>query len=209
MRTQKKEAACQNFTSPLANCKYSPRLADLVNSFAAAHPSCRIMTVPAMYRMFYPIVALTVVLVGGIIWLISTPPAWWSQVSATLASVTGRSPTAKSAPPSTSPEKPNPLGRKKASHPGQSDWRVEILESNPSASAPAATERPPFPAAQDVQPGTARSVILKTFVPPGATVTGADVGQLRERFIYIDKTTGRKTVIFLTNGFVSSIESTN
>jgi hypothetical protein len=162
-----------------------------------------------MHRMFYPIVALTVVLVGGIVWLIARPPSWWSQVSATFSSITARSPNAKSAPRPSPTEKPNPLGRKKASPAGQSDWKAEVVDSMPTASAPTPTDRYSFPVPQDILLGTVRSVILTRFGPPGATVTGADVGQLRERFIYIDKATGRKTVIFLINGAVTSVESTN
>lgn len=161
-----------------------------------------------MHRMFYPVLFLIVVLLVGVVWLISHPGSWWSQVSATVASVTGRSPHAKSEPP-TSPEKPNPFGKKKPGPPRQSGSKPELVESAAMEPSPAPAEKHyPFPVAQDILTGTARLAILARFGPPGATVTGADVGQLRERFIYVEKPTGRKTVVFFLNGAVAFTEST-
>jgi len=60
--------------------------------------------------------------------------------------------------------------------------------------------------AQDIPNGMAKSSIMATFGPPEATVSGAD-GQLRERLVYVDKKTGRKTFVFLANGNVSSVET--
>jgi hypothetical protein len=159
--------------------------------------------------MFYPVLVLTLVLVAGIVWLVLRPPVWWSQISAVVSSVTGtgRSSNKKVAPSLPSSDKPNPAGRKKPDQPGQPDPRTGVVETSPMAPSPTPMEiRYPFPTAQDIVAGTARLAILARFGPPGATVTGADVGQLRERFIYIDKATGRKTVIFLVNGAVTAVE---
>jgi len=54
-----------------------------------------------------------------------------------------------------------------------------------------------------------RSAVLANFGPPDATVTGADVGQLRERLIYLDAPTRRKTSILLVDGKVIGAETYN
>jgi|ERR1041385_5077282 hypothetical protein len=73
---------------------------------------------------------------------------------------------------------------------------------------PAPVIEPPqrFPLAQEITKGMSRSAIVSAYGPPEAIISGAD-GQLRERLLYVDKQTGRKTFIFLANGNVSGAET--
>jgi hypothetical protein len=143
--------------------------------------------------------------------LIKRPPSWWSDLAATVSSVTGRSQN-KPAAPSSSADKPNPSVRKKANKAEPPQRRADAEEGTPvTPLVPTAPMQPhtyPFPLAQDVPVGTSRSAIFTKFGPPTALVTGAETGQVRERFIYIEQGKSKKTVMFLTNGAVTSSETT-
>ena len=45
-----------------------------------------------------------------------------------------------------------------------------------------------------------KSAVLASFGRPEATVAGADAGHLFERFLYLDASTRRTTLIFLVDG---------
>jgi len=62
----------------------------------------------------------------------------------------------------------------------------------------------PFPTATAVAVGTSKSAVLAAFGPPTVAVTGADVGRLNERIMYLDRSTQKKTVITIVNGKVAS-----
>ncbi len=64
-----------------------------------------------------------------------------------------------------------------------------------------------FPLAQEIIKGMTKSAVLASFGPPEATVTGADLGQLRERLLYLDALTTRKTLIFFVDGDVIRAET--
>lgn len=54
--------------------------------------------------------------------------------------------------------------------------------------------------------GVLKSEVVTTFGAPDATVVGAD-RQLQERLVYVDATTGRKTMIFIVDGKVTGAET--
>jgi len=64
-----------------------------------------------------------------------------------------------------------------------------------------------FPLAPEIVAGSTRADILNTFGPPAATITGADLGRLQERLVYIEKSTRRKTLISILNGRVVAAQT--
>jgi hypothetical protein len=125
-------------------------------------------------------------------------PPWASAIS---SAITLRSEPARAADPS-HPSHPPPKP------PESMKRRAAVKEvprtENPGTglSARTAPERSPFPfpLAQQIVTGTPKADLLKSFGPAEATVTGADLGRLHERLVYIDKLSGRRTLIFLLNG---------
>jgi len=82
----------------------------------------------------------------------------------------------------------------------------EPVVSEP-AGQPATQVSYPFPEASEVLAGTQKTAILATFGPPEVMVTGADFGRLNQKFVYRDKSTGRKTIISVVNGNVASAQT--
>jgi len=72
--------------------------------------------------------------------------------------------------------------------------------------APAVVQYP-FPTDRQVPPGTLERTIVSSFGQPDAKATAADRGQLRQKYIYLDRPAGRKTFIELTNGRVLASET--
>ena len=64
-----------------------------------------------------------------------------------------------------------------------------------------------FPRDEAVAIETPKSDILAAFGPAQATVTGADLGQLHERMVYVNRSTGEETVILFLNGKVRTIRT--
>ena len=69
------------------------------------------------------------------------------------------------------------------------------------------TDAPRFPLAQEIIKGMTKSAVLASFAAPAATVTGADVGQLLERLIYLDASSKRTTSIYFVDGKVIRAET--
>jgi len=160
-----------------------------------------------MRQLFYPVLVLVLVLLSATYWLVSRPPFWFSQFAASVSSSVGRSHDAKSA---TSSDRDSPFATRKVTPqaPVQSRARIEIPEPAPETALPTRTEVIyPIPVANEIVAGTARSAIVAKFGPPAALVTGADGGQLRERYIYLENATRKKIVIFLVNGVVTAAET--
>ena len=159
-----------------------------------------------MRQIFYPVLVLVLVLLSATYWLVSRPPFWWSQFSAAVANV-GRSHDTK--PATTPSDRSSPFATRKITRevPVQSRARTEVPETVPEIPLPARTEVIyPIPVAHEILLGTARSAIVAKFGPPSALVTGADAGQLRERYIYQENATRKKIVIFFVNGVVTAAE---
>jgi hypothetical protein len=77
--------------------------------------------------------------------------------------------------------------------------RTESPETAVSMRSASAASPSPFPLGQDIVNGTPKAEILERFGVPQATITGADLGRLQERLVYVDKSSRRKTLIFLLN----------
>lgn len=162
-------------------------------------------------RLFKPALILIVLLLGGLICLALRPGSWWPWLSTTISNVvTGQSSAASVR------QNPPPVQRdiliKKSSHRSpQHGAAAGLFEpAEPVLPAPVSSKPnapPRFPVASEIQPGTLRNAILIAYGNPTATVTSNETGHIRERFIYADADTGRRTFIILVDGRVSQTET--
>ena len=81
--------------------------------------------------------------------------------------------------------------------------------SEAAVSTPPPDKKYPFPTTDRVIAGTPEATILTAFGRPAVKVTGAETGELRERYVYVDRGTGRKTYIGLVNAVVTSVQTLN
>jgi hypothetical protein len=117
-----------------------------------------------------------------------------SQVFSGVAGRRGSSdPVSKPSEPKPEKSKPNHHGR------GLTALAELPLPAIPGGSA--AVYR--FPMAQEVVAGAAKSAVLANFGQPTAIVSGAEHGELRERFVYLDKAAGLRTSVFFVDGKVA------
>jgi hypothetical protein len=158
-----------------------------------------------MRSLFYPVLLLIIAVLGGLIWLLFRPP-WMSQVPTTIAAVFSKKEEPKVEKPTPMPEqKKNAKAKKSPAHEPLAMASREVPAMRPLDVPPAIAHR--FPLATTVTTGTARAALLASFGVPDASAVGSDTGQLRERYVYVDKATGRKTFISLLNGNVTTAET--
>ena len=170
-----------------------------------------------MRSLFYPIVMLIVSLVVLVGLVLVRPQAWWPEgprnVSQLLQLAATAKPIPRATPPETKAEPPatkGSIGAKvlaKAKQPeliAANDWGAEI-----AARTPPPDKKYPFPIAEHIVAGTTQTMILSAFGRPDVKVTGADTGEIRERYVYVDRETGRKTYIAMVNAKVISVQTFN
>ena len=110
-------------------------------------------------------------------------------------------------PPATKAEPPatkGSIGAKVLAKAQQPDGGAEI-----AARTPPPDKKYPFPIAEHIVAGTTQTMILSAFGRPDVKVTGADTGEIRERYVYLDRQTGRKTYIALVNAVVTGVQTFN
>lgn len=164
-------------------------------------------------RLFKPVVVLITLLLGGLLCLALFPGLRWAWVANTFRIVTGQAATGQVQPLTGSDEsEPAALApSKKRSHRTAGHARASATNepaeplSAPEMASAGAPRR--FPVANEIRPGTPRSVILAVYGRPNAVVTSTDAGRIRERFIYVDPETGSKTFIFFVESKVSETET--
>ena len=170
-----------------------------------------------MRSLFYPIVMLIVSLVVLVGLVLVRPQAWWPEgprnVSQLLQLAATAKPIPRATPPATKAEPPatkGSIGAKvlaKAKQPeliAANDWGAEI-----AARTPPPDKKYPFPIAEHIVAGTPETIILAAFGRPEVKVTGADAGEIRLRYVYLDRQTGRKTYIALVNAVVTGVQTFN
>jgi len=157
-----------------------------------------------MRRIFLLIFALIVVLVACTGLLLYRPSVWPAAAARIGASPFGSPPADRESPfamPEPKPTVtivPTPVPPSDAAQ-----WAKPVSPEN----AVSASVEYRFPTRTDIRVGTSKPEILASFGPPQATVTGADRGQLQERMIYTERSTGKKTLIAVVNGKVTSAET--
>jgi len=142
-------------------------------------------------------------LVGTVI-LVIHPPSWLPKASAILAGVSSHASSEQGADRKASAPEPPPAkhhARSKALPP------VETHEASIPAPPVHTSSIYRFPLAPEIVTGSTRADILNTFGPPEATITGADLGHLQERLVYVEKSTRRKTLISILNGKVVAAQT--
>ena len=157
-----------------------------------------------MRRIIYPVVVLIAAIMVGTALLILRPESLWVPA---VEAITGKSRAKPEA-------RPSPLANAKAvakSRPVHPQPGPDESEGSVTVNVIPlpVTEKPPrrFPLAQDVVKGMTKSAVLASYDAPEATVTGADVGHLMERLIYLDSSSRRRTLIYFVDGKVTRAET--
>ena len=158
-----------------------------------------------MRGLIYPVVFLIAAIVIGVGFLILRPQSLWAPAVATLSAITGKAHGKTGSLPSPF-AKPKPVEKSRAP-------RLQPLSRESEGSvtvtviALPVTDTPHFPLAQEIIKGMTKSAVLASFAAPTATVSGADVGQLLERLVYLDTSTRRTTTIYFIDGKVIRAET--
>jgi hypothetical protein len=174
-------------------CGYSTRMGPLV---ALAGTSMR--------DPFKMIVTLALVMLSGLVWIILTQSDWDAGISpAIFTLMPARQLTSSQSAPNAAR-----LPRSRPPH-----WSVasDMRQGLASLSVPIELLKPApvliknsFPIDWRIPPGTPQSMVLAMYGRPAFSVTIPDRGQLVERYIYIDRSTGRRTFVLFTNSIVTS-----
>lgn len=158
-----------------------------------------------MRRIFFLILALTIVLVvcTG---LLLYRPSIWPEAAARIG--------VNSPPPSHSTGRESPFAVPETKQIGA---KLRTISSTPnflqssepplSRSSGIVAGKHAFPTGTEINIGLSKADLLGRFGPPEVTVTGSDFGRLYERMIYRERSTGKKTVIVLVDGKVAGAET--
>jgi hypothetical protein len=147
-----------------------------------------------MRQVMYPVLALLLAL-AGCVGVLLFRQTLWPDVSAKIGVGTVVSNTKLT-------DKKSPLGSASRTATGR-PARHEASEIELPAAKPTSRHMNyPFPVSEEVKVGLSKSAVVATFGPPEATATGADHGRLQERLVYVDKSTGQKTIIAAVDGKV-------
>ncbi len=167
-----------------------------------------------MRSLYYPalaFIALLLIAIGALVlWPESLFPEWHRSFTAFLKP-SSETKKEEAAPPPEEKKKAakGKTGARAVAQPAPVEEAEPVVF--PASSAPGAastvTRTYPFPVAEQIAPGTPQSAILGQFGRPEMKVTGADKGELRERYVYVDRTTGRRTFIAIVNSVVTSAQT--
>ena len=158
-----------------------------------------------MRGLFFSVLALIAVLLIALGMMVFRP-SWWNQATASLSRF-GAAPT--------STVSTDRAARLRNRSPDQIPSTIRTSESSHQTVGRKAC-RPRFPCPPSGRPMSFREtrrlplrLLSRTFSaafgPAQATVTGADLGQLHERMVYVNRSTGEETVILFLNGKVRTL----
>lgn len=156
---------------------------------------------------FTIIVTLTFLTLGVLVWVVKQPH-WVNGMSPLLSRVIHGRELAEQKP---APDDPKPAPRRAKRETGTAE-----RSANPEVASRIEGSKPldgleiqeTFPIDQQIAKGTSQSMVLGRYGKPSFWVTIPDSGELFQQFIYIDRSTGRKTHVFFTNSFVTSAQTT-
>jgi len=158
-----------------------------------------------MRGLIYSVVFLIAAIVIGVGFLILRPQSLWAPAVATLSAITGKA-HGKTGSLSSPFAKPKSVEKRREPRPqplsSESEGSVTV-----TVIALPVTDAPRFPVAQEIINGVTKDAVLASFAAPAATVTGADLGQLLERLLYLDASTRRTTLIYFMDGKVIRAET--
>jgi hypothetical protein len=163
-----------------------------------------------MRAVFNIVVTLTVVILGGLVWVLLKPPQWVADVAPAIASLIhgGQPPEAK-----LPPEKLKGTPQRVKHHAGH----FEVQRGDGTLAVPLEMSGPvqveihnAFPIDRLVRQGTPKTMVLAIYGQPAFRVTMEDRGHLLERYIYVDTPTNRMTFVSFENSRVTAAQtSTN
>lgn len=158
-----------------------------------------------MRGLFNYVVVLIAAIVIGVGFLILRPQSWWPRAP-TFSAIIGKE--RGNVESRTSPfAKPKPVEKSQTARPQPRSSASEGSVTVTVIPLPPTDTPRRFPLAQEIIKGMKKSAVLASFGPPEATVTGADVGQLLERLLYLDASTRRATLILFVDGNVIRAET--
>ena len=158
-----------------------------------------------MRGLVYPVVFLIAAILIGVGFLILRPQSLWAPAVASLSAIAGKVHGQSGSHPSPF-SRPKAVEKSRAARPlprssaSEGSVTVTVIAFPPIAP-------PRFPLAQEIIKGMTKSSVLASFATPAATVTGADIGHLRERLIYFDASSKRTTLIYFVDGKVIQSET--
>ena len=165
-----------------------------------------------MRNLFYPAVALVCILLIAVSALVLWPDSFLPQWHHSLAAFLRPSSSENKPSPSPAPTAEKKTAVKKpagSSHPSTVPVMEAAVEPVPvpagALSSPA--RQYPFPVAEQIPAGTPLATVIGQFGRPEMKATGADKGELRERYVYVDRLTGRRTFIAVVNSIVTSAQT--
>lgn len=157
---------------------------------------------------FKIVVALTVVILGGLVVVLLTRPSVVTGVAPVLSSIIHNRPLLGRTDPAEDP-KPTSLPPKRGK------TRLELQQPNAGLAGPLEFSGPvitvrvaqAFPIDWQIRKGTPESSVLGIYGRPSFWVTVPSSGQLFQQFIYIDASTGRKTSVSFVNSLVTGAQT--
>lgn len=159
-----------------------------------------------MRRLFFSVLALIAVLLTAL-GLMVFKPSWWNQATVGLSLLRVNSASAVSS------DRASPFAKDEPREDTKRHFTSRILGPADVPGAPAPGQPIPikpaysFPREPEVAVGTSKSDVLAAFGQAQATVTGADLGQLYERLLYVDQSSGEETLIVFLNGKVRAVRT--
>lgn len=166
-----------------------------------------------MRGLFYPLVMLIVSLVVLVGLVFVRPQAWWPEGPRNLSqllqpSAPAQMPAAKPAATISEPATKGGLGAKRLPKAIEPEPTIAAGSGSEIAARSTPPERKyPFPTAEQISAGSSQKMILAAFGRPEVKATGAETGEIRERYVYVDRTTGRKTYIAMVNAVVTAVQT--
>jgi hypothetical protein len=154
-----------------------------------------------MRGIFFSILALIAVLLTALGLMIFRPSVW-RQASAQISALAGKAPSTDAA------DKTSPFKEDEQKDDTKRHFTSRIVgpaeDQEIPALGPPDNAKPSyrFPRDGEIVVGTSKSDVLAAFGPARVTVTGADLGQLYERLVYTDQSTGEETLVIIRNGKV-------
>jgi hypothetical protein len=158
-----------------------------------------------MRGLIYPVVFLIAAIMIAVSFLILRPQSLWAPAVATFSAIAGKV-------HGRAESHPSPFSKPKAVEKSRAARQLPPSIASEGSVTVTVIPLPPiaprrFPLAQEISKGMAKSAVLASFGAPTATVTGADVGELLERLLYLDESTMRTTLIYFVDGRVIRSET--
>jgi len=155
-------------------------------------------------RRIFPLVFALIVVLLACIGLLLYRPSLWPEVAAQIGAYPVEAPARGERESPFAKVEPQIKVQLPTLPPPDTTQQQKPTPVENATSTPAVYR---FPTGADIKIGATKPDIIAIFGPPQVGVTGADRGQLQERLIYTDRSTGQRTTIAVVNGKVTSAET--